>query len=179
LCTLRRGRRLPRRNTHYRAGATPYPGRTCTGWITPALPGAPMAGLRTPLSTLRIDPRGPLRMTRGRCGSLSLHRKGLAPSTSCRSPGAPVHTIMFITASSYLAGPGFVGVREVMRRTFDELWIINLGGDNLGPRKTENVFPIQNPVAIAIGFRGSTPHKDRLRIDTLRSRAQGRKSCWP
>jgi predicted transposase YbfD/YdcC len=30
LCTLRRGRRLPRRNTHYRAGATPYPGRTCT-----------------------------------------------------------------------------------------------------------------------------------------------------
>jgi hypothetical protein len=33
-------------------------------------------------------PRGPLRMTRGRCGSLLLHRKGLAPSTPCRSPGA-------------------------------------------------------------------------------------------
>ena len=32
-------------------------------------------------------------MTRGRCGSLNLHRKGLAPSTSCRSPGAPVHII--------------------------------------------------------------------------------------
>jgi hypothetical protein len=28
------------------------------------------------------------RMTRGRCGSLHLHRKGLAPSTPCRSPGA-------------------------------------------------------------------------------------------
>ena len=54
-----------------------------------------MAGLRTPLSTLRIDPRGPLRMTRGRCGSLNLHRKGLALSTSCRSPGAPVHIITF------------------------------------------------------------------------------------
>jgi hypothetical protein len=49
-----------------------------------------MAGLCTPLSTLRIDPRGPLRMTRGRCRSLNLHRKGLAPSTSCLSPGAPV-----------------------------------------------------------------------------------------
>jgi Phage integrase, N-terminal SAM-like domain len=34
-------------------------------------------------------------MTRGRCGSLNLHRKGLAPSTSCRSPGAPVHPISF------------------------------------------------------------------------------------
>ncbi len=52
-----------------------------------------MAGLRTPLSTLRIDPRQPLRMTRGRCGSLNLHRKGLTPSTSCRSPGAPVQPI--------------------------------------------------------------------------------------
>ena len=32
-------------------------------------------------------------MTRGRCGSLRLHRNGLAPSTFRRSPGAPVHSI--------------------------------------------------------------------------------------
>jgi Type ISP C-terminal specificity domain/N-6 DNA Methylase len=62
--------------------------------------------------------------------------------------------ITFITASSYLVGPGFVGVREVMRRSFDELWIIDLGGDNLGARKTPNVFAIQIPVAIALGIRG-------------------------
>lgn len=69
--------------------------------------------------------------------------------------------VTFITASSYLAGPGFVGVREVMRRTFDEIWIIDLGGDNLGTRKTPNVFNIQTPVAIAVGVRGaeSTPGK--------------------
>lgn len=65
--------------------------------------------------------------------------------------------VTFITASSYLAGPGFIGVREVMRRTFDELWIIDLGGDNLGTRKTPNVFNIQTPVAIAIGFRSAKP----------------------
>ena len=29
-----------------------------------------------------------LRTARGRCGSLHLHRNGLAPSTPCRSPGA-------------------------------------------------------------------------------------------
>ena len=34
-----------------------------------------MAGLRYPLSTLRFAPRGSPRMTRGRCGSLHLHRK--------------------------------------------------------------------------------------------------------
>src|ERR1700716_209652 len=47
-----------------------------------------MAGLCDPLSTLRRCPRGQLRMTRGRCGSLLLHRDGLAPSTPCGSPGA-------------------------------------------------------------------------------------------
>src|ERR1700688_3245188 len=40
-----------------------------------------MAGLCAPLSTLRRNPRGQLRMTRGRCGSLLLHRKRLALST--------------------------------------------------------------------------------------------------
>ena len=69
--------------------------------------------------------------------------------------------VTFITASSYLAGPGFVGMREVMRRTFDALWIIDLGGDNLGTRKTPNVFNIQTPVAIAIGVRDSKPSPDK------------------
>ena len=33
-------------------------------------------------------------ITRGQCGSLRLHRDGLPPSTFCRSPGAPVHSII-------------------------------------------------------------------------------------
>ena len=37
-----------------------------------------------PLSTLRIYPYGYMRMTRGRCGSLFLHRMGLSPTTSRR-----------------------------------------------------------------------------------------------
>lgn len=65
--------------------------------------------------------------------------------------------ISFITASSYLRGPGFAGMRGVMRETFDELWIIDLEGDNLGARKTDNVFAIQTPVAIAVGVRYGVP----------------------
>src|SRR3978361_2397667 len=53
-------------------------------------------GPSLPLSTLRPRPRGLTRMTRGRCGSLYLHRKGLAPSPSCRSPGAPVIKPVFV-----------------------------------------------------------------------------------
>ncbi len=47
-----------------------------------------MAGLRVPLSTLRLRPYERLRMTRGRGGSLSLPRVTLTFTTPCRSPGA-------------------------------------------------------------------------------------------
>ena len=40
LCTLRNRRRRRPRNTRYQAGATPYLGRTSTGWITSASPDA-------------------------------------------------------------------------------------------------------------------------------------------
>jgi predicted helicase len=76
---------------------------------------------------------------------------------STEGPGV----VSFITASSYLNGPGFLGMREVMRHIFDELWIIDLEGGNLGARKTENVFAIQTPVAIAIGVRYGKPNPDQ------------------
>ena len=47
-----------------------------------------------------------------------------------------------------------------MRQTFDELWIIDLEGDNLGARKTENIFAIRTPVAIAVGVRYDEPRPD-------------------
>lgn len=61
--------------------------------------------------------------------------------------------VSFITASSYLRGPGFAGMRRFMRETFDELWILDLGGEGRGARRSENVFAIQTPVAIAVGMR--------------------------
>ena len=43
-----------------------------------------MAGLCIPLPTLRRHPRGCQRTAWGRCGSLLLHRSGLAPPAPCR-----------------------------------------------------------------------------------------------
>ena len=40
--------------------------------------------------------------------------------------------VAFITGSSWLTGPGFVGLRELVRKTCDEAWVIDLGGDNRG-----------------------------------------------
>ena len=64
-----------------------------------------------------------------------------------------VHHRLFVPAWPRL----FAGMRKKMREVFDELWIIDLEGDSLGARKTENVFAIRTPVAIAIGVRNSKP----------------------
>ena len=65
--------------------------------------------------------------------------------------------LSFITASSYLRGPGFTQMRRQFREEFDDVWIIDLEGDSLGARKTENVFNIRTAVAIAIGVRYDKP----------------------
>lgn len=61
--------------------------------------------------------------------------------------------VSFISASSYLYGDAFAGMREHMRRLCDEIWILDIGGEARGPRKSENVFDIQTPVAIAVACR--------------------------
>jgi predicted helicase len=66
----------------------------------------------------------------------------------------------FISASSYLDGDAFCGMREHMRRSCDEIWILDLGGEGRGTRQSENVFAIQTPVAIAVAVRYSKAHRD-------------------
>jgi hypothetical protein len=61
--------------------------------------------------------------------------------------------VSFISASSYLDGEAFCGMREHMRRVCDEIWILDLGGEGRGTHKSDNVFAIQTPVAIAVAVR--------------------------
>lgn len=68
--------------------------------------------------------------------------------------------VSFISASSYLDGDAFCGMREHMRRVCDEIWILDLGGEGRGTRKSDNVFAIQTPVAIAIAVRSKKAKKD-------------------
>lgn len=74
-----------------------------------------------------------------------------------RGPGV----ISFISASSYLDGDAFCGMREHMRRLCDEIWILDLGGEGRGTRKSDNVFAIQTPVAIAVAVRSQKAKKDK------------------
>jgi hypothetical protein len=61
--------------------------------------------------------------------------------------------VSFISAASYLDGDAFCGMREHLRRQCDEIWILDLGGEGRGTRRSDNVFAIQTPVAIALALR--------------------------
>ena len=69
--------------------------------------------------------------------------------------------VSFISASSYLDGLAFGGMREHMRRLCDEVWILDLGGEGRGTRQSENVFDIQTPVAIAVALRSDKAKKKK------------------
>lgn len=58
--------------------------------------------------------------------------------------------VAFITGSSWLRGPGFVGLRQLAREVCDEAWVLDLGGDNKGANPEENVFAIETPVAVVV-----------------------------
>ena len=76
--------------------------------------------------------------------------------------------VAFITASSYLDGISMGGVRHLLRDAFDELWIVDLGGEGRGARKEENIFDIQTPVAIAVGVRMGRPGAGDCKVRYLR-----------
>ncbi|HUT53802.1 MAG TPA: type ISP restriction/modification enzyme [bacterium] len=69
--------------------------------------------------------------------------------------------VSFISASSYLDGDAFCGMREYLRRVCDEIWILDLGGEGRGTRKSDNVFAIQTPVAIGIAVRSGKAKKEK------------------
>lgn len=69
--------------------------------------------------------------------------------------------ISMVTSSSWLNGPGFLGLRRLAREVAENITIVDLGGAGRGSRKEENVFDIQTAVAIVTLTR--TGHLDRTR----------------
>jgi hypothetical protein len=67
--------------------------------------------------------------------------------------GAGPGVVALITGSSWLAGPGFVGLRQLARGLADDIWVIDLGGDNHGANPEQNVFAIETPVAAVVLVR--------------------------
>jgi hypothetical protein len=69
------------------------------------------------------------------------------------TPSSTGGVVCFITATGYLKGEGFAGMREWIRRNTSKGWIINLTPEGLRPPKGTEVFDIDTPVAIGLFLR--------------------------
>ncbi|WP_433498127.1 type ISP restriction/modification enzyme [Sphaerimonospora sp. CA-214678] len=73
----------------------------------------------------------------------------------------PAGIVAFITTSGYTTGPGFAGMREYLRRTADEGWIINLSPEGHQPDVPTRVFPgVQHPLCIGVFVRYGTGSRE-------------------
>jgi Type ISP C-terminal specificity domain/N-6 DNA Methylase len=69
-------------------------------------------------------------------------------------PSKPAGVVAFITTAAYTNGPGFAGMREYLRRTADEGWIIDLSPEGHQPEVSTRVFPgVQHQLCIGIFAR--------------------------
>jgi len=69
--------------------------------------------------------------------------------------------ICYITATGYLNGEGFKGMREYLRRTCSHGWIINVSPEGRQPPARNAVFNIQTPVAVALFVRAAGTQEDQ------------------
>lgn len=76
--------------------------------------------------------------------------------------------VAFITASSYLDGVSMGGLRALLRRDFDEIWIVDLGGEGRAALVEENVFDILTPVSIAFAVRFRPSRMQECEVTYLR-----------
>lgn len=76
-------------------------------------------------------------------------------------PDADTGIVCFITTSGYLRGPGFKGMREYLRRTCSEGWVIDLTPEGQTPDVPTRVFPgVRQPLAIGLFVRGADTRDD-------------------
>lgn len=76
-------------------------------------------------------------------------------------PDGDTGLVCFITTSGYLRGPGFKGMREYLRRTCSEGWVIDLTPEGQTPDVPTRVFPgVRQPLAIGMFLRREDTAKD-------------------
>ena len=62
--------------------------------------------------------------------------------------------VCFITVAGFLNGPGFQKMRDYLRRTCSEIWVIDCSPEGHQPEVTTRIFQgVQQPVCIVLAAR--------------------------
>lgn len=71
-------------------------------------------------------------------------------------PGSKSGIVCFITVAGFLSGPGFQKMREYLRRTCDDIWVIDCSPEGYQPEVNTRIFEaVQQPVCIVLASRSA------------------------
>lgn len=69
--------------------------------------------------------------------------------------------VCFITVAGFLSGPGFEKMRDYLRRTCDDVWVIDCSPEGHQPEVNTRIFQgVQQPVCIVLASRSAKSNKD-------------------
>lgn len=86
------------------------------------------------------------------------------------SPEQNAGIVCFISVAGFLGGPGFQKMRDYLRRTCDDIWVIDCSPEGHQPNVNTRIFQaVQQPVCIVMACRSN--HTDSETPATVRFRA--------
>lgn len=84
--------------------------------------------------------------------------------------------VCFITVAGFLNGPGFQAMRDDLRRTTDEIWVVDCSPEGHQPGVATRVFQgVQQPVCIVLAARTGKPDAAKPARVRFRSLPSGRR----
>lgn len=71
-------------------------------------------------------------------------------------PGPKTGIVCYITVAGFLSGPGFQKMRDYLRRTCDDIWVIDCSPEGHQPEVNTRIFQgVQQPVCIVLASRSA------------------------
>jgi len=149
-------------NPPYRRVRADIEGRGSGGWVlTGPVPGRKRGGsLFDDLRTIAQKNRLGVHFKNAYNLYVYFWRWSLWKAFEAHGDGPGIVTL--ITGSSWLTGQAFAGLRQLARELADEIWVLDLGGDNRGANPEENVFSIETPVAVVVLVRDGKSNPKQL-----------------
>jgi len=76
-------------------------------------------------------------------------------------PGQRAGMVCFITVAGFLNGPGFERMRDYLRRTCDDIWVIDCSPEGHQPEVNTRIFQaVQQPICIVLASRSAKNRRD-------------------
>jgi hypothetical protein len=91
-------------------------------------------------------------------------------------PDSNTGMVCFITVAGFLNGPGFVRMRDYLRRKADEVWVIDCSPDGHQPEVSTRIFEgVQQPVCIVLASRSPSVDESTPAFVRFRSLPKGKR----